>query len=522
MRYLLDGTPWPQQALEVAWSNLLLAQHHDSWIVPYNRVRKRATWADQVRAWTGVANEVSDSLFDDTRSAQPYLRVVNTTAAPRREWVRVPFPVSPQLRITDADGTPALLSRQGDSTLWWLAQTPAMGFSTYRLQVGNAPASADHQHRVLVNGRHQFRTDLYELEIDPARGGVITSLKLLQQGGRQLVDTADTRGFNELRGYDYDAAAWRSSMDTAAVVTITSQGSNRSCVEIKGTFAGHPFTQQITLANGERRIDMQVRIDWQGQPSLGAYSQQTGYVVEDPRKAFYNDSCKLQLLFPVQLKGQRITKDAPFDVTESRLSNTFFSRWDSIRNNIILHWIDITDAGNNAGMTIFSDHTSSYVHGENYPPGLTLQYAGRALWGMQYGVDGPTVMQYAILPHAGNWQQAGISREEARWSEPLKVVRASAPAAHSFFLLQRQGWQVTAMMMDGTDVLIRLYNAAGGHREQTLQWNGAVQAAMIEELDGQRQQALKCIRRKGMTNIRFSAPPFGVRTLRLKNVQVNS
>src|SRR5690606_17696693 len=33
---LYDGTSWPQQALDTAWKSLLLAQHHDCWIVPYN------------------------------------------------------------------------------------------------------------------------------------------------------------------------------------------------------------------------------------------------------------------------------------------------------------------------------------------------------------------------------------------------------------------------------------------------------------------------------------------------------
>ena len=44
------------------------------------------------------------------------------------------------------------------------------------------------------------------------------------------------------------------------------------------------------------------------------------------------------VLFPVNLKGQKVYLNAPFDVTESRLTNIFFTTWDGIKNNVILHW----------------------------------------------------------------------------------------------------------------------------------------------------------------------------------------
>ena len=46
-------------------------------------------------------------------------------------------------------------------------------------------------------------------------------------------------------------------------------------------------------------------------------------------------------LFPLALRGQKVFKDAPFDVTESRLTNTFFEAWSEIKNNVMLHWVDV-------------------------------------------------------------------------------------------------------------------------------------------------------------------------------------
>ena len=92
-----------------------------------------------------------------------------------------------------------------------------MGFSVYRLEkaAGGVKPSAR-----LHNGRYIVETDLYKIEIDPSRGGVITSLIAKGMGQKQMVDAKNARGFNELRGYFHHASAWRSSMDTAAAVRI--------------------------------------------------------------------------------------------------------------------------------------------------------------------------------------------------------------------------------------------------------------------------------------------------------------
>ncbi len=40
----------------------MLAQHHDSWIVPYNGLNKFGTWADQIKRWTDETNTVADKI----------------------------------------------------------------------------------------------------------------------------------------------------------------------------------------------------------------------------------------------------------------------------------------------------------------------------------------------------------------------------------------------------------------------------------------------------------------------------
>ncbi len=569
MSALYDGSPWPQQALDTAWKSLLLAQHHDCWIVPYNG-RKGDTWIDKVKRWTDMTLAVSDGILRQdvaeedfvhganiiarprnvtgrdfvsrtNVTAQPrnaeggnfvggangiaqprnvaagnFIRVVNTTAQPREEWVALPLRDKRMIEVKDGEGKPVAAYRQSDSSMVFKAIVPAMGFSVYRLGEGKEKDMPAKQVKYLPNGRFRIETDMYELEIDPSKGGAITSLIAKKMRGRQMVDTKNARGFNELRGYFYEESAWRSSMDTAATVRIAEDNKARVTLEIKGFIAGHPFTQLVTLANGRQRIDMQVKIDWRGNPGIGAYSQAEHYRAEDVRKAFYNDSFKLQVLFPLNLPEQRISKDAPFDVTESRLENTFFNRWDSIKNNVILHWADA--AGGNAGLALFSDHTTSYTHGKGHPLGLTLQYVGRALWGRNYNVDGPTIVNYAIIPHKGKWDAAGIGREETKWCEPLVVMPSEGENDFSLLHLQDERWQIPAMMMNGNDLLIRLYNAAGDDRPHEIFFNGKATGAVLERLDGRPLQTLQLRQVSGKQVIRLAMPRFGIRTVRFKNV----
>ncbi len=107
----------------------------------------------------------------------------------------------------------------------------------------------------------------------------------------------------------------------------------RVMVRISGQLASNAVTQVITLTQGQQRIDFSTRIDWRDKPGIGEnFKQSGGFKLVDDHKAFYDDSFKLLALFPVNLKEQQIYKNAPFDVTQSRLADTFFNTWSHIKN----------------------------------------------------------------------------------------------------------------------------------------------------------------------------------------------
>jgi alpha-mannosidase len=529
MAALYKATPWPGISFDEAWRTLLLAQHHDCWIVPYN-VRAGLTWADHTKQWTGNTIHRSDSILDQSMAALAspgstnQITVFNTTAAERDECVEVQLPAGwIGAAITDYDNH--AVPGQPTETNKWLfrAHVPSLGYAVYHLRPAD-PSSATAGARATLenNGACRIETDLYTLIIDPAKGGVITRLTTKGSNPKVFTDTKALRHFNELRGNFYLEGGFHSNTETPAKLDILENGPLRVRVQIRGGIAGTPLTQLLTLEQSEPRIDIHLQIDWTTDHKIGESPDSIkGYPL---KKEFYNDSFKLQALLPVALRDQKIYKNAPFDVLKSRLPDTFFDSWDSIKNVVILNWVDVAANDDKYGLAVFSDETTSYDHGPGYPLALTVQYSGPGLFGRDYSITGPTTMDYAILPHRGRWDHAGIWTAATRFNEPLlvKVGTQSSQNANfpaSLLHLSNSGWEVSAITVSGRDLLVRLFNAEGKDSLQRLYPGFPVKAADLVALDGHIIQPLDIKQdARGNIYIPITAPRFGIRTIKFKDV----
>src|SRR5690606_25982792 len=205
------------------------------------------------------------------------------------------------------------------------------------------------------------------------------------------------------------------------------------------------------------------------------------------KKAFYDDQTKLLALFPLDLQDQKVFKNAPFDVMQSGLDNTFFDSWDSIKNNIILDWVDITDGDEKYGCTLFSDHTTSYAHGKDFPLALNVQYSGIGLWGRNYSIVGPTEINYSLIPHRGNWEEAGIWQENERVKEPLQVVKHTekhARTSNSMVGLSKKGWVLSSVNEKEGDIYVRIFNAEGDNGTGTVNFGFDPKQVKLVQLNG--------------------------------------
>lgn len=161
--------------------------------------------------------------------------------------------------------------------------------------------------------------DMYKIIFDLSKGGIIKSL-VAKEGNKEFAKQSGEYALGELRGYFYEEDKFHSSTETPARMIILQDNEYGKKVRIEGEIASHPFTQTVTLLQGDKCIDFNLTIDWKKNVGIGEYKEKSW---RNNRRAYCDDRFKLSVLFPVDLCSPCIYKNAPFDVCESKLDNTF-------------------------------------------------------------------------------------------------------------------------------------------------------------------------------------------------------
>ena len=527
-----NGFRYGQERMDEAWRTLMLAQHHDSWIVPYNGLNSRGTWADNIALWTESTDTICGNIIDEAlssfsagRSAKGgklYIKVLNTTGYSRSEVVSVPLPSgfagSEGVSVKDASGKTlesVLDLSSGTPELVFAADVPAFGYTAVSVEAQRPGKTTGMVYkgeaRTVSSGEAVVENDMYRIVFDASRGGVITSLVDKTQDGKEYVDRKHGAGINELKGFFYEEGMFHSSADSPAEVTVSGNGLVKT-VTVRGAIDDVPYTQTVVLKEGDRKIDCSLRIDWDRDVRIGKYAQENGFNAN--RRGFYDTRYALNVLFPVALEAPQLYKNAPFDVCRSRLEDTFFETWDNIKHNVILNWVDLAGKDGGSSLALFSDHTTSYSYGSGFPLGLTAQISSGGLWGRDYKISRPSEIRYAIVPHAGEWDSAGIQEESAAWNEPLlcSTENQRKSGSASYIDVSGTGYEISAAYMTDNGLVLRLFNASGDGDPVKVKFG--FNPGSVSETD------LRCnvtgtpaVTRSGKTpEMEVAMPRFGIRT----------
>ena len=516
----------PQAEIDEAWRTLMLAQHHDSWIVPYNGLHRQGTWANWIARWTQAADSNAVNIVKGAQNAiageewsdgeQAVLRVWNTQGEERHEVVSVEIPEAwsgYDVAVVDDKGV-KVESYADAATLWFMADVPAFGYATYRLERLDEKIAVEED----IEGC-SIENELYRITVDASRGGVISELVVKQRNKEfDYVDKSAEYSMGELRGHFYHQRAFRSSTEEPARVSVGRRGDFEQWLIVEGTIASHPFKQRITIRKGSAEIDVDLTIDWQHNEGIGEFFQRNAHTAN--RRACYDDRFKLNMMFPTVLDDVVVDKNAPFDVCRSRLENTYFNSWDSIKHNVVLHWVDVAQPKKGGrGLALMTDHTTSYRYSEEDGLGITVQYSGAGLWGRRYPIRSKTAMRCALVPHMGEWDVAQIEQLRAHRSEPLLCsLHADAEVERKSLLkVADSAYELVAAYPVEQGVIARLYNASGDESPCEVWFNGECDKVAEIDLNGNILQyhALQ----KDAEGCRFdiSAPRFGIKTLLIYN-----
>jgi len=532
MAYLENNYRPAQSQLDEGWRTLMMAQHHDSWIVPYNRLNENRTWAQEITLWTNKTNDVSDDIIKSAAGSYSpaekssdglgYVRVFNTLANKRSEVVRLDLPQDLQgknIAVYNVQNKeiPSFIETVGNtSQVVFRADVPSFGYATYQLKEKSKNNRSNSPVKSGFSSEYVLENDIYRIVFDSSKGGVIKSLIAKKLGNKEFADRANEFSLGELRGFFYQDNKFYSSTDTPAKIVVVKDNGLEKSVRIEGFIAGHPFTQTITLTTGQKRIDFDLKINWKENVGIGEYEQVNNW--QENRRAFHDDRFKLNVLFPVNLNAPKLYKNAPFDVCESKLEDTFFNTWDNIKHNIILNWVDLVEPDGKYGIALLSDHTTSYSYGKDFPLGLTAQYSGKGLWGPDYKITEPLNITYSIVPHKGAWDESQISEESNCWNEPLitEYFPSLSISDKSFIEIQDAAYELSAVYADGEDLIVRLFNAQGDDKNRNISFDFPVRQIQEINLNGEVIENKVVKKTKGKSTVAISMPRFGIKTFRVQ------
>jgi alpha-mannosidase len=572
LAFLKQRAEWPAYALQDAWDRVMLSQAHDAWITATTR-KGRQAWAFEVAANTLAAEEAANEIAEVGAAAMSpsgegepqvplgsqWLRVINTLAFEREDLAQLSIATDPGTRsfvVQDAMGnevpsqmkttrkylpqaTLSDLSQRhaivaddakaaprdagiNHAVISFRAKTPSLGYSTYKVvpvyEDDGVPKAGLVFASTAESGMVTLESDRYRVQIDPMKGGAITSLfaKDLQ---KDFCEGNAKYLFNEYRGYFIGQKQWCSSTQSSATVTIVEAGPLRSAVMIDGTIGGAKFQTRIELVQGQRRIDFHTRFvfdrdTWIGDPVEVAPDKRRS----EPRRSQNDGRWKLQALFPTSLTGGTIYKNAAFDVCRSRNQDTYFQGWDEIKHNIIVDWVDLLDEEEKYGLAVFSDHTTAYTHGPDHPLSLVMGWAwdGGFWWGKSV-LRGEQEMSYSVVPHAGRWDKTLLSLEHEQSREPLHtslIGRTPLKGAHEYSLLHTTtaGLEVSALLIERGAAIIRFYNAESAESKHAISFAERPKRVESVALDGRVLE--RCAQSPDGRTVNLEIPQFGIKVIR--------
>lgn len=571
--HLKNGFPWPGEKLQHAWERTMWSQAHDAWITATTRSGRQA-WSFQVAAGTMDAEDAARKVMDDAAAnlcgegssldhvegdAQ-LLRAINSLGCDREDLIEIVVSADRGTRgfeVSDLEGNriPCQYAStrkyrrlseeagvndpvfENDKTgqsadaainaakLMFRSKVPAFGWNTYKVETRKQAVSAHSEDGIRVvtesSGDLTVESDLYRVRFDARRGGGISSLycKALQQEF-----CASGKLLNEFRGFFIEEKAWRSSAESQAQLEVLEQGPLRAKIRVRSAVGVCPFACEVTIVQGQHRIDFQNTLHFEKDTWIGdPWDIKPEDRMKERRRSSNNGRFKLQALFPGPQKNSQIYKNSAFDVCRSRNASTNFERWDEIKHNILLNWVDAYDPDQKLGLAVVSDRTTAYSFGDGDPLGLILGWGGEAgFWWGRCPLRGEQDSSYSLIPHSGRWTEAELWQQNAAKEEPIvaqwiQSETVPADSRRSYLQVTPSKTMVSAASMNGSDLEVRVFHAHDEDGDCQISFGFNVAEVHSVELDGRVLETLPIqAEERGTCSVKFKISRFGLRTLRIR------
>ncbi|MER6600184.1 alpha-mannosidase [Streptomyces parvus] len=445
---------YPYERLDRVWKTVLLHQFHD--ILPGSSIawvhREARDTYEEVRA------ELADLVADAVTSLGAAEGLVTLNSSP---YDRV------QVVELDAEAAGVLPSgarvqELGEGRVAVPARSPGLGAGL--LDGAAVPERAvtakasDPGDLVLDNGLLRVMVD---------GDGLVSSVHDLVAGREVLVPGARANLLQVHPDHPNHWDAWdidrhyrntRTDLTAADSVSLVEEGPLRAAVRVVRSFGKSTVVQELRLAAGARQLDIDTEVDWQESEKV------------------------LKAAFPLDVHAERSTAEIQFGhVHRATHDNT---SWDAARFEICAHrWLRVAEPG--YGVALLNDSTYGHdVTRAPHPDGLGTTVR-LTLLRAPHSPDPHTDLgvhrfRYALAPGA---EVTDAVREGLALNLPLRA--AVAPVVPPLVSTGHPAVTVESVKLAedrSGDVIVRLYESAGGRARTRLTVSFPVTEARITDL----------------------------------------
>ncbi|MBN1917303.1 MAG: alpha-mannosidase [Verrucomicrobia bacterium] len=424
--------------LDALWEDMLLIQFHD--VLPGSSVREvyddsaqmENAIAEQADGMIGAAADALVAQIDTSAYTKP-LVLFNTLSWDRSEAVKLP------------DGT----WRDG-------VTVPACGWTVIDLAERDKAPSVEAP--TVSKDGSELSNAYWQMRLD--KQGRIAELYDRVNDRQVLAPGAVANEWQVFEDRPLDSDAWDIDLfymnhplpqpELASLKVVEPSGA-RVAVELMWRLpkvGGAPqstITQRIALYAGSPRIDFETHVDWHVHHHL------------------------LKVAFPVDVRAT----DAAYQIQFGHLRRPTHTNtlWDIARFEVCAHqFVDLGEHG--YGVSLLNDCKYGHDVRDNV---IRLTCIKSPQSPDPIADQGEHTFTYALLPHAGTFQQAGTVRAASELNVPLvmreaKASKGTLPATWSYVRVEGDAAVIDTIKAaeDGKGTILRLYESHGSHAPVTL------------------------------------------------------
>jgi alpha-mannosidase len=511
------GAENQQAQIDAAWQLLLLQQFHDilpGSSIPQVYIDSNAHFAEIQQIGCTLREAAANEILtkDQGRTTNPSTdeRSVVDGLSSLVVWNSLPWERHECAEIAlSADGAApperAQIVEEADGTRVALVEAtlPAYSYTTLNISADKPDVSTTASSKLIAQ---KSKLENSELRLELNEHGEIASLYDLRHNretiapnttANQLViyedrplfwDAWDIDIFYEEKPYPvHEIVDWR----------VTEEGPLRSAITITRRVGQSTITQRIQMWRDSRRIDFVTEVDWKERQTL------------------------LRALFPLNLNANRATCEIQFGAVERPTHRN--TSWDWARFEVCAHrWVDLSEGG--YGVALLNN--GKYGHSLNHNT-IGLSLLKGAIAPAPDADMGRHHFTYSLLPHAGDWREAEMTRRAYELNAPLFVTKDERRKTNDSEAASSLGLRPSSFVNtstnhivvetvkvahDGDGLIVRLYEAHNQRGQATLEFGQPISSAVEVDL---LEREVGAVEISG-NQARFQVRPFEVKTLRVR------